>query len=68
MNRRTDRETDGQCDFLYIPNFLFAGRGVGKIIYHSCHPRPLVITDNSSYLTYRISLQNSANIYYYNFK
>ena len=47
---------------------MFAGREVGKIVYHSCHSRPLVITDNSSYLTYIISLQNSANIYYHNFK
>ena len=25
MNRRTDRETDGQGDFLYIPNFCLRG-------------------------------------------
>ena len=67
MNRRTDRETDGQGKSYIFQTFV-CGEGVGKIVYHSCHPRPLVITDNSSYLTYRISLQNSANIYYYNFK
>ena len=65
----TDGQIERQTDrgISYIFKTFVCGEVVGKIVYHSCHPGPLVITDNSSYLTYRISLQNSANTYYYNF-